>query len=238
VTKPVVQTEGAEYPEIAPWTPLQGKDTAAAGLGIATYRMLTRHDPSDLWTVDDHCFDAHVFASILAVAATEGGRVASQAGLTASDLNLLLLRRFPQAAALAPAWYPISAPEDADEIALVRDLLLRHRSTEGEDGRLLAAMVARRGMEPSHLWEDLGLRDRTELTRLLERHFAPLAADNTRNMRWKRYFYRMLCEAEGFTLCSTPVCSDCTDFDMCFGEETGESRLAIARRAHDLDGAD
>jgi nitrogen fixation protein NifQ len=48
-------------------------------------------------------------------------------------------------------------------------------------------------------------------------------------MRWKRFFYRMLCEAEGFTLCSTPVCTDCTDFDLCFGEETGESRLASAR---------
>jgi nitrogen fixation protein NifQ len=124
---------------------------------------------------------------------------------------------------------------DEDEIAMVRDLLLANRSTEGEDGRLLAAMIARRSMEPNHLWEDLGLRDRSELTRLLARHFAPLAARNTKNMKWKRFFYRMLCEDEGFSMCSTPVCSACSDFHTCFGEESGESRLAHARRASALE---
>lgn len=78
--------------------------------------------------------------------------------------------------------------------------------------------------------EDLGLRNRGELSRLLMRHFAPLATQNTRNMRWKRFFYRKLCEADGMVLCTTPVCTDCTDFDLCFGEESGESRLARTRR--------
>jgi nitrogen fixation protein NifQ len=92
-------------------------------------------------------------------------------------------------------------------------------------------MIARRAVEPNHLWEDLGLRNRAELSRLLVRHFASLAAQNTRNMRWKRFFYRMLCEADGMVLCTTPVCRDCADFEHCFGEETGESRLARTRRA-------
>jgi len=38
------------------------------------------------------------------------------------------------------------ARED-DEIAMVRDLLLAHRSTPGHDSRWLAAMIARRAME-------------------------------------------------------------------------------------------
>lgn len=234
MTKPVILPDGLNISADGPWPPLKGKDSNAAGLGIATYRMLTRRDPSDLWTVEDESFDAHVFASILAVSATEEGQVASQAGLTASDLDRLLWRWFSHAVPLAPAWYPDGKMQDEDEIAMVRELLLANRSSEGETGRLLAHMIARRCMEPSHLWEDLGLRDRTELRRLLERHFAPLAAGNTQNMRWKRFFYRKLCEGEGFTLCSTPVCSDCNEFDLCFGEETGESRLAAARRAEDL----
>ena len=91
-------------------------------------------------------------------------------------------------------------------------------------------MVARRAMEPNHLWEDLGLRERPELSRLLTRHFAPLAVRNTGNMRWKRFFYRMLCEDDGFVMCTTPVCTQCNDFDLCFGEENGESRMAERRR--------
>jgi nitrogen fixation protein NifQ len=129
--------------------------------------------------------------------------------------------------AIAPT---ATAPED-DEISMVRELLLAHRSTFGEDGRWLAFMIARRALESNHLWEDLGLRDRTELSRLLSRHFAPLATRNTKNMRWKRFFYRMLCESDGFVMCSTPVCTNCRDFGLCFGEESGESRLANARRS-------
>jgi nitrogen fixation protein NifQ len=113
---------------------------------------------------------------------------------------------------------------------MVRDLLLGQRSSPGETGGWLAAMIARRSMEPNHLWEDLGLRDRSELTRMLARHFAPLARRNTRNMRWKRFFYRMMCEDDGFVMCTTPVCTNCADFDLCFGEESGESRMADRRR--------
>jgi len=80
---------------------------------------------------------------------------------------------------------------------MVRGLLMAQRSTEGDVGRWLAAMIARRSMEPNHLCEDLGLRERPELTRLLTRHFALLASRNTRNMKWKRFFYRMLCEDDG-----------------------------------------
>jgi nitrogen fixation protein NifQ len=49
-------------------------------------------------------------------------------------------------------------------------------------------------------------------------------------MRWKRFFYRMLCEDDGFVMCTTPVCTQCKDFDLCFGEESGESRMAARRR--------
>ena len=85
-------------------------------------------------------------------------------------------------------------------------------------------------MSGDHLWQDLGLLDRGELNRLMRERFPTLAARNVANMKWKKFFYRMLCELEGFTLCTAPSCRECCDFDDCFGAETGESALARIRR--------
>lgn len=201
-----------------------------AGSPAAIYRGLTGWWPAEASIHADDDFDTHVFASLIAVAAAEGGPVHMRLGLGASELQRLLERRFPGATFLIR---PDEGDEPVhdDEIVMVRDLLLAYRDGDGDDSGLLAAMVARRALEPNHLWEDLGLRDRSELTRLLMRHFGPLARRNVRNMRWKRFFYRTLCESDGFVMCTTPVCSACADFDACFGEETGESRLARTRRA-------
>lgn len=206
-------------------------------IGAAAYRLLTGCHPADATIKDDFSFDRHVLASILAVASMENGAVAERAGLAAEELANLMAQWFPAACAMGVAWHAGEAKVNDDEVAMVRDLLLAERSSVGDAGRFLAAMIARRAMEPNHLWEDLGLRDRSELTRLLARHFAPLAARNTRNMRWKRFFYRALCESDGFVMCTTPVCTDCRDFDLCFGDESGESRMAERRREVTLSAA-
>ena len=206
-------------------------------IGTAAYRALTGCHPADAAIDDDFSFDRHVLASILAVAAMEEGAVAERAGLAAADLASLTAHWFPVVCGMGVAWYGKGVDTDDDEVAMVRDLLLAHRSSEGDVGRWLAAMVARRSMEPNHLWEDLGLRDRSELTRLLARHFGPIATRNTMNMRWKRFFYRMLCEDDGLVMCSTPVCTNCNDFNLCFGDESGESRMADRRREASLQAA-
>jgi nitrogen fixation protein NifQ len=41
----------------------------------------------------------------------------------------------------------------------------------------------------------------------------------------------MLCETDGMAMCTAPVSTHCAEFEHCFGEETGESRLARTRRA-------
>jgi nitrogen fixation protein NifQ len=202
---------------------------ALRGAGLR-HRLLTGCDPAEADIRADDDFDRHVLASILAAAVMDGGPLAERVGLSEQDLNDLLARNFPSAMVRAFAWLPRSASGSEDETIMVRDLLLAQRSTAGDVGHWLAAMVARRAIEPNHLWEDLGLRERSELSRLLARHFAPLAQRNTANMRWKRFFYRMLCEDDGFVMCTTPVCTECNDFDLCFGEESGESRMAERRR--------
>jgi nitrogen fixation protein NifQ len=199
-------------------------------VGVVVYRLLTGCDPAKVDIANDEDFDRHVLASILAAAAMDGEDMASRAGLATKDLSALLIEQFPHVCADVAMWCAEIETGEDDEVAMVRDLLLSQRSTSGNVGRCLAAMVARRALEPNHLWEDLGLRDRGELSRLLLRHFAPLASRNIRNMRWKRFFYRALCEDDGLVMCTTPVCTQCNDFDLCFGDESGESRMAERRR--------
>ncbi|MGY2811830.1 nitrogen fixation protein NifQ [Bradyrhizobium sp. USDA 4506] len=198
--------------------------------GIATYRALTGVPPEEADIATDSNFDCHVLASILAAASMDGGPLPEKAGLSGHQLSTLLAQQFPSVEVDISEQLLASKCDENDEIAMVRDLLLKQRSTNGHIGGWLAAMIARRAIEPDHLWEDLGLRNRGELSRLLSRHFSPLAARNINNMRWKRFFYRSLCEDEGLVMCTTPVCTQCDDFNLCFGEEGGESRMAERRR--------
>lgn len=170
-------------------------------------------------------FDAHVAASILALALQEGD-LCAQCGLSAAGLAELAETLFPrrQLALLAKAHGAAHAREVEEESLC--ELLCQNASPDSTLAGLFAAMIARRAMEPDHLWQDLGLRNREELSDLLTRHFGPLAGRNTDNMKWKRFFYRTICESEGFVLCPVPVCTECRDYDMCFGPEAGEPRLS------------
>ncbi len=179
-------------------------------------------------------FDDHVFACIVAAAFDESARqrqpLAQALGLAGADAERLFARWLP----FQPAPFCLSRPSAlgvADEEALLRDLLTLHRAPGDEAADALAPLIARRAMRDDHLWQDLGLMNRGELNRLLQRHFPSLHAANVDNMRWKKFFYRQICEMEGFSLCSAPHCSVCVDFAACFGDEDGMSRLASIARA-------
>jgi hypothetical protein len=46
-------------------------------------------------------------------------------------------------------------------------------------------------------------------------------------MKWKKFLYKQLCEAEGLYLCRAPSCSVCVDHPLCYGSE----ELAIDKQA-------
>ena len=190
------------------------------------YRRLMGVEPQAVCVNADEDFDRHVIACIVSVAASEAGALTERLGLTREDLEALRANYF------GDYFLDLQRDEDAADAAdlvesqLVQDILLEHLSPQDQEGRWVAAMIARRALEPNHLWEDLGLRNRAELTRLMERRFASLAARNDKNMRWKRFIYRLMCENDGFVMCATPVCTNCADYPSCFGEETGTSRLS------------
>jgi nitrogen fixation protein NifQ len=50
----------------------------------------------------------------------------------------------------------------------------------------------------------------------MRRHFRGLAELNDRDMKWKKFFYRQLCQREGVLICKSPNCDICSDFSLCF----------------------
>ncbi len=180
-------------------------------------------------------FDAHVLASILSLGAQEvvqfGDSISEAVGLDDRALVALLSDSFPRAGDVLPGRFPNRVvARGADEAALV-DLLQRCATTRSALELRLAAMVARRAQRPNHLWQDLGLQNRTELNLLMRRHFMLLASRNFKDMKWKKFLYRTICRDVGYSLCTAPSCRDCDDFDFCFGDESGESLLARTRRS-------
>lgn len=177
-------------------------------------------------------FDGHVLACVFAISAEEaspGRSLAESIGVSGKSLRGAIAEYFPDALSHLEAFGLDSEIVVADEEQSLRTLLQRSRSTSGPFGSLLAAIVARRAIQPNHLWQDLGLTNRGELSALMQRHFAPLALRNSQDMKWKKFFYRMICRDDSYRLCAAPSCSECCDFNLCFGDESGESRLARVR---------
>ncbi|MGE5466470.1 MAG: nitrogen fixation protein NifQ [Ignavibacteria bacterium] len=110
-------------------------------------------------------------------------------------------------------------PRDDDEFGDLVELLLESRSTPTETSAWLAYAVATGAMGENHLWQDMGLPNRKHLSDFLHQRFAPLAARNTGDMKWKKFFYRQLCQRAGVPICKSPHCADCSDHAICFGAE-------------------
>jgi nitrogen fixation protein NifQ len=181
-----------------------------------------------------HPFAAHVLACALTMGVMEsfetGATISFALGLDRNTLDALTLQWAPAVRELFdPAREPLDCARDEEEEQL-HQLLTRFRADSSPLCAWMTAIVARRAMSPRHLWQDLGLLERSELTRLMNEWFPTLAASNTDNMKWKKFFYRKLCELEGFSLCAAPTCRECGDFDNCFGEENGASALARLTR--------
>lgn len=111
------------------------------------------------------------------------------------------------------------AGERHDEYEDVRALLLDGALAATPELVELACCVARACLGDDHLWHDLGLPSRSELSALLHEHFPGLASRNTGHMRWKKFFYRQLCAQAGIRACRAPSCGVCAHHGECFGSE-------------------
>tara|TARA_R110001583_G_scaffold188860_3_gene351367 strand:+ start:55781 stop:56452 length:672 start_codon:yes stop_codon:yes gene_type:complete len=99
-------------------------------------------------------------------------------------------------------------------------LLCLHSNEEDPSSKEIATIIASACLTNYHLWESLGLKNRAHLGHLIEHNFPTLFALNTENMRWKRFFYRQLCQQEGDYICKAPSCSECKSYTECFTPHT------------------
>lgn len=111
-------------------------------------------------------------------------------------------------------------PEADDLLAL---LLSHAQEPLLPETRWIAAILVAACLGNDHLWQDLGLWSRADLGLLLAYNFPSLAMLNTGDMKWKKFLYKKLCEAEGIYVCRAPSCAVCVDYALCFGSEERES---------------
>lgn len=165
--------------------------------------------------------DRQLFACLLTVAGREPYSTAGALGLTTAELSDLQRTIFPH-------WDPAAAegltvdteplPESNSEVRL---WLLSHVPTDTTPpiSRWLAQILAARAAYPGHLWIAMGLFKRPQLSSAIRRHLPSVFAANDKNMRWKRFFFKQVCDLHGGTLCRTPNCGDCSDYTLCFTED-------------------
>lgn len=149
------------------------------------------------------------------------------AGMDAAETRLLLTRWFPSAEQAFGLDWPSLAQASRQEPRFdeIEDLvaLLTEPDARGpgllDEVRWVAHVVGQASLRHDHLWQDLHLPSRRELTLLMSHWFPTLAARNDRDMKWKKFLYKQLCDRAEISVCRAPSCSVCTDHAQCFGPE-------------------
>ena len=144
----------------------------------------------------------------------------SSLGLNAERFHALLTQYFPVLAGNVCLNDGVGCPPlRNDEFDDLVALLLAHRAHDGEPIEWLAHAIASACMGGNHLYQDMGLSNRQALSDLLREHFPRLFKKNVGNMKWKKFFYKQLCDQAEIKVCQAPSCQVCNDFWKCFGPE-------------------
>lgn len=126
---------------------------------------------------------------------------------------------------MVPALQPLIQARRAqrdDEVQDLRALLLDHAAPAhrgSEECAAVAEWLAVACLGDNHLWQDLQLPSRAELSALMQHWFPALVARNQADMKWKKFLYKQLCEREELFICKAPSCAVCCDQARCFGPE-------------------
>lgn len=169
--------------------------------------------------------EVQALAGVLATAfEAHGTALLPLPGLGAAATRHLLARWFPCAEqALALDWQMLAHAHRMepryDEIEDLVALLTECAAGAKEESLWLAHALAQASLGDNHLWQDLHLPSRRELSALMSTWFPVLAARNDRDMKWKKFLYKQLCDKAQISICRAPSCSVCTDYSVCFGPE-------------------
>ncbi|MDR0635070.1 MAG: nitrogen fixation protein NifQ [Azoarcus sp.] len=156
-----------------------------------------------------------ILASLLAGRMCDAGMLPASLGLSDDERAQLRRDYFDGSPLALPGGVAEALPEGADLV----DMLLRARAGRFPSEAWLAKIVITACAGKEHLWRDLGLANRRELSQLLTNAFPAFAQKNTGDMKWKKFLYRAYCAGEGIYVCPAPSCRECTDYANCFAPE-------------------
>lgn len=140
-------------------------------------------------------------------------------GMPQHELLRMVQRCFPELGELVPgneADYERilkTVPQDFHEIVAM--LLAEPLLDEQPERAWLARAVAAASFGEQHLWEELGLFDRDDVSTLFAQYFPAFAQRNTRGMRWKRFLFHELSLRLNRADAMPPGCAQCEEFDRC-----------------------
>jgi nitrogen fixation protein NifQ len=159
-----------------------------------------------------------LFAQMIGAMGINSATLPAELGLSNTAFSSLLKRHYPGFGLAVNFKAAITDPR-----ALERDdvlaLLLDHCAHNDISEQWMAEIVTTACMASDHLWQNLGLWSRDDLSRLMTQNFPTLAAKNIHDMKWKKFLYKQLCEREGINACRAPSCEYCADYLTCFGPE-------------------
>lgn len=164
--------------------------------------------------------DTILFAKL--IAARETRDELPLLGLSRAQTAGLFQRHFarcaPPAAAAHVGTIAVSPVAHATFVTQLRSLLLHDASASvsSDDAQCLSSIIAHACLRPDHLWRDLGLSGREEVSAMLDRYFPDLAARNINYLRWKKFLAQQLALSLGNEPGPAPGCPGCEDFTFCF----------------------
>jgi nitrogen fixation protein NifQ len=156
-----------------------------------------------------------VLASLLVGRSLNQGMLTATLGLPEATFLALWQEYFPG----EPLVLQDGPGKNSLELDDIHQLLLGHLAGTYTSEVWLARIVAYACGGRDHLWQDLGLANRGELSALMTLAFPTLAVLNVGDMKWKKFIYRHYCSTEGIYLCPAPSCGECADRAKCYAPE-------------------
>ncbi|MFU8788454.1 MAG: nitrogen fixation protein NifQ [Methylobacter sp.] len=184
-------------------------------------RQQSREEIYSQLTPNSHLSPNHQWLACMTASWRAGqGVLPDCLGLEFGQFSALTQQFFPgcNIAAIAPSGSKLDFGRMLERDDLV-SLLKQFANPAVAEIDWIIGMLVAGCLGSDHLWQDLGLWSRSQLTALLKYNFPALAAKNVHDMKWKKFLYKQLCEAEGLYLCRVPSCEVCIDYAKCYGSE-------------------
>jgi nitrogen fixation protein NifQ len=142
-------------------------------------------------------------------------------GLNKQEFSFMMKTCFPSA--LQEGWecpsYSTVKQENFSEFTQLVKLILSYAGTYGPETKWIAHMLACGCFGTTHLWKDLGLNGRDQVTHLIAHYFPILFEKNKEGIPWKRLLVlelrKNITSQKLHYLKPEKICIDCDKYTLC-----------------------